>query len=296
MAYSDPPPPSPPTADVAWRSEVARCRADLARHRASVLAHARPAGIHGVRVSLRRLRGAARLFADAWPDAGTDALAAEAARIARACGPARDIEVFLGETLPDAGKAGAVSAEDLAALRRVGLKLKRVRRAAARAALQGEQFTAFEAMLAAAEAAPADGAPPLREFAQAALAKADQRVRKRGRGLARLKDAGRHRLRLAVKKARYAAQTLAASFEPAAAASYAEATARLQGALGAVTDAATARAVLDDIAGAARPADSARIAQAGRAILRFVTREGRRRERKLDRAWRVFRAAPPLWR
>ena len=64
-----------------------------------------------------------------------------------------------------------------------------------------------------------------------------------------------HRLRIAIKKLRYAADFLRPAFASAAAKPYIEATVRLQGALGAMNDRAVARHMLADLATAARPTE-----------------------------------------
>src|SRR5436190_24114253 len=95
-------PDTPP--DRALRQIVAACQVDLRKNRAIVLASRRSVGIHQTRVALRRLRAALTLFRSAVAaneNRRVRALAAEARWFAGECAPARDLHVFLTETLED---------------------------------------------------------------------------------------------------------------------------------------------------------------------------------------------------
>ena len=90
-------PDTPP--DVALRYIVAQCHTDLLEYRAVALQSRRPVGIHQTRVALRRLRAAFGLFRSAVDGPVLRGLAAEAKWLAGECGPARDLYVFLHETV-----------------------------------------------------------------------------------------------------------------------------------------------------------------------------------------------------
>jgi len=277
--------------DMALRRIVATCRADLGRYRKTVLKSNRPVGIHQTRVALRRLRAAMGLFRPAVDDPALHALSAEAGWLAGECGPARDLHVFLTEIAPDA--------PDI--VKRIGGRLKREHTARARAALSGARFATFDHALAAfVEGAPTQpSGGRLDDFAAAALEARHNKVARRGRKIASLNSEGRHRVRIAGKKLRYAATFLLPAFkrrgfDSQGAAAYIEATARLQNALGALNDRAVASKVIDDLTVAARPADQAD--QPLHALAKRVAAGGKRRERRLERAWKAFRKAEPFWR
>src|SRR5262249_60134812 len=80
---------------------VAEGKADLRRYRAIALPTRRPVGIHQTRVALRRLRAAFGLFKSAIDGPALRALSAEARWLAAECGPARDLHVFLTETVDE---------------------------------------------------------------------------------------------------------------------------------------------------------------------------------------------------
>src|SRR5215472_13073997 len=96
-------PDTPP--DAALRRIAAECHADLEKYRAIVLQSRRPVGIHQTRVALRRLRAAFSLFRGAVVGPTETrlvrSLAAEAKWLASECAPARDLHVFVTETVSE---------------------------------------------------------------------------------------------------------------------------------------------------------------------------------------------------
>ncbi len=277
--------------ETALRLIVAGCHADLLKYRAMVLKSARPNGIHQTRVALRRLRAAFGLFRGAVHGPTVRALAAEAKWLARECGPARDLQVFLTET--------AVDPPPL--VRRIGNRLAAVHLRHARAALSGARFAAFDRELAsfAAKAVPPPSGARLDAFGAAVLEAYHDKALRRGRKLEQFDIERLHRLRIAIKKLRYAATYFGPAFAPPTFAPgvmkpYIDATARLQGALGALNDRAVAAQVLADLATAARPTEDA--APALKALAKQVASGEKRRRRRLERAWKEFKATGRFWR
>src|SRR5437879_8006048 len=123
--------------DVAWRHIVRECHADLLKYRAVALQSRRPTGIHQTRVALRRLRAAFGLFRHAVDGPVVRALSAEAKWLAGECAPARDLHVFLTETVSEAPPV----------VKRVGRRLADAHLQRARAALSGARFEAFDRQL-----------------------------------------------------------------------------------------------------------------------------------------------------
>ena len=277
---------APDTApDVALRHIVAACHADLMKYRAVVLASRRPIGIHQTRVALRRLRAAFGLFKSAVDGPVVRALSAEAKWLAGECAPARDLHVFLNETLSDVPPI----------IRRIGNRLARTHLERARSALSGARFEGFHRQLEAFVAlSPASTDKRLDEFARSELGKRHDKVVHRGRRLGSLDERRLHRLRIAIKKLRYAADFLRPAFASPLAKPYIEATVRLQGALGALNDRAVAAHVLADLATAARPSEDA--ARPLKALAKQAASGSKRRRRKLERAWKEFRKAGCFWR
>jgi len=280
-------------ADRALRQIVADCHADLRKYRAVVLTSRRPIGIHQTRVALRRLRAALTLFRDA-VGAGearlVRALAAEAKWLAGECGPARDLHVFLTETIE----------QPPLPVKRIAARLARAHLERARTALSGARYNAFDGQLTgfAADAPPPTGGR-LDAFGRLLLDKHHGKVERRGRHFARLGEKKLHRLRIAIKKLRYAASFLRPAFasrpfDSTAAKAYIEATVRLQGALGALNDRAVADQMLDDIAIAARPSED--VTRVLRKLAKQAEAGNKRRRHKLQQAWKRFRQAECFWR
>jgi CHAD domain-containing protein len=277
---------APSTApDVALRHIVADCRADLRKYRAIVLQGRRPVGIHQTRVALRRLRAAFGLFRHAVDGPVIRALSAEAKWLAGECGPARDLHVFLTETVQD------VPPE----VKRIARRLADTHFHRARAALSGARFESFDRQLHAfIDLSPAHPAERLDAFARAELDAHHEKVVRRGRKIETLDPQRLHKLRIAMKKLRYAAEFLQPAFASAASRPYIEATTRLQGALGAMNDRAVARHVLADLATAARPSED--VKKPLRRLAEQAEGGAKRRRRKLMQAWKAFRKAECFWR
>lgn len=277
--------------ETALRHIAAGCHADLLKYRAAVLKSARPNGIHQARVALRRLRAAFGLFRDVVDGPVVRSLAAEARWLARECGPARDLQVFLTETVTDAPPM----------VRRVGKRLADIHLQHARAALSGARFAAFDRALRAfaAKSPAAPLATPsadsrLDAFGRTVLDRRQAKVLRRSRKLEQFDAERLHRLRIAIKKLRYAATFLAPAFASSGVKPYIEATVRLQGALGALNDRAMAAQVLADLATAARPTED--VAEPLKALAKQVASGEKRRRRRLERAWAAFRKTGRFWR
>jgi CHAD domain-containing protein len=275
--------------DAALRRILAACRADLEKYRAVVLKSRRPVGIHQTRVALRRLRAAIALFKGAVDDPDFAALAAEARWIAGELAPSRDLHVFMKEIAPDAA----------APVQRIGRRLANERHDRARQALSGPRYEDFSKLLGKVARAPASPTgTPLGRFGAGALAARHAKVQKRGHKLSELGATKLHKLRIAVKKLRYAAMFLhpiysGAAFDSKATKAYIEATARLQGVLGSLNDRAMAADIGAAIAQAARPSE--KVAKPLAHLAKEVKRGAKRDHRKLARAWQAFREAEPFW-
>jgi CHAD domain-containing protein len=273
------------TPDLALRRIVAECHADLLKYRSVALQSRRPIGIHQTRVALRRLRAAFGLFRSAVDGPVVRALSAEAKWLAGECGPARDLYVFLHETIEEAPPI----------IRRIANRLAKTHLERARTALSGARFDGFHRQLDAFVAlSPAGAHERLDEFARAVLERRHEKVMKRGRKLQSLDDRRLHRLRIAIKKLRYAAVFLRPAFASRAAKPYIDATVRLQAALGALNDRAVAAHVLADLATAARPTED--VGRLLKDLAREVEGGGKHRRRKVFRAWDDFGKAECFWR
>ena len=221
-----------------------------------------PEALHQMRVSLRRLRSALSLFA---PMLASDPRAVsfgdEIKRVTEPFGHARNLDVFLGHTLPGLAKARP-DADGLDALRDRAEAERALAYDSVLAILESPQWRGLIIDFAgwvetgawlAQDAAAEDG----RVFAAGVLDQARERLKKRGRGLRRLDPHTRHRARIAAKKLRYGAEFFAGLFPKKKARrrqdKFGAALSDLQDHLGVLNDLETARSMTDSLGGPPMP-------------------------------------------
>ena len=244
--------------------QVARaCLRHLRLNETAFLEGGRPLeALHQIRVSLRRLRSALSLFA---PMLAEDPRAAgfgdEIKRVTEPFGHARNLDVFLQQTLPR-----------LAEERPDAPGLDGLRERA-----EAERERAYDSVLAILEspqwrgliidfagwietgpwAAQPGAAQDGRHFAAQVLDQARLRLKKRGRGLKRLDPHTRHRARIAAKKLRYGAEFFAGLYTKKKARrrqdKFGAALSDLQDHLGTLNDLETARAMTESLSGPPMP-------------------------------------------
>ena len=191
--------------------------------------------VHQLRVGLRRLRSALRLFDGAAPDAAPDPLAAGAAALFGRLGAARDQAAIGGPLRAElqaamAALGLATSAPALPAAADAEAPVAVLRSAAAQAWLLD--------LLAALQPQPsAEPAPPLRAHLAAGLQRWHRQVADEAPRFDTLDDAARHRLRKRVKRLRYAVEFAAPLYEAKAVRRYLQPLRELQDRLGAFNDA-----------------------------------------------------------
>ena len=261
-----------------------------------------PEYLHQMRVALRRLRSAFNVFSPLLPKAAMAPWVAELRWLASRLGPARDWDVFMTETLP----AMESSPGGRGALRTFSTRYRRLRGAAnarARCAVRSARCQRLMLALAGWLAAGAWLArldrrkraaleSPAEKFAAAVLEKRHTRVRKRGRGLGGLSAPDLHRLRIAVKKFRYATDFFTGLFSLHRSRAMRGRLARLQDILGAMNDAATGAKLVELGIGRVRgaPARSARSV-----VLGWVRNRDAALKRELQSAWKALRSADKFW-
>jgi triphosphatase len=173
-----------------------------------------PEGIHQMRVGLRRLRTVLSLFKDMLQGRETNRIKNQLKWLTEQLGPGRDSDVFVRKTVvpylehhPDR-REFEVLAHDLEKERSAGF-------AKAQAAVEGERFRRL--LLDCAlwlidgewrndddDLKRASRDRPAKTFAEEELARRTRKIVKRVRKLEKLDAKRRHKLRIAVKKVRYA--------------------------------------------------------------------------------------------
>lgn len=299
------------TAGAALRRIALACIEQMQANEDGLLTGRDPEYLHQLRVGLRRLRCCFGLVALATSKESVAPLVEELRWLGGALGPARDWDVFLTETFPPLARRFA-GAEGLASFRARAARVRRAHDEAARQVVASSRYTALLLTLgeafardelpgftrASAPAAAVDGQPPgvaapVAAFAAFVLDRRDRRVRKRGRDVPAATPEERHRVRIAAKKLRYAAQFFASLYAAKRVARYVAALEDLQDILGALNDAAVVDRLLAEVAsGRGRPT-----APGIDGLVRgWVAAVAQHELARFERAWDEFDAAKVFWR
>jgi CHAD domain-containing protein len=211
-------------------------------------------------------------------------------------GPARDWDVFAAGTL--AAIAPHLDDKERRGFQRLRLRAsrrRRLHRAAAQAEAGSQRFTCLLLALGrfriGLELAAPD--PPASTLARDALGASERRLRKRGKRLREADAAGRHRVRVAAKKLRYAAEFLAPLFRHAGANAYVDALSTLQGTLGYLNDMAAAARLADELLATAR--NDIELSRAAGIVRGWTAAMSARELERLPKSWRQFAKAKPFW-
>jgi inorganic triphosphatase YgiF len=276
---------------VAFQIIANSCLRQLIENETILRVAANPEAVHQARVAIRRLRAAISIFRIVVADDDVGAIKAQLKSMADPLGKARDLDVFIAKVLKPARKTDkAVNAL---------LQDYRVRRDTAYAealeAVGSDKFGLALLQVAAwietgpwlsQAGQPAAGLReiPAESFAAGEIGRRWTKLRKRLKGIDEIDEERRHRVRIEVKKLRYATEFFSALFVPAgekglrAAQTVIEA---LQSTLGDLNDIAVARSTAS-AAGAQSLAASGEQAIPG---LLLKAKEQARQFRELQPFW-----------
>ena len=281
------------------------CLTHLRANEVCVLESDDPGGVHQMRVALRRLRSAFRLFRSVLPKARYRAVAGEMKWLTGRLEAARDWDVFAGEIVaPVAAEApGEAPGEEFGALLDRLRTARRKSRHAAREAVRSPRYQRFVADLGAwlarrawrDEAAEAVLVAPMAGPADALLAGCRERVAARGERFAALSPAERHRLRIAVKRLRYATDFFGSLYDPAAVGPYSARLTDIQDALGHRNDIVVARRLIGQLRSRCAGDEAEECRRAGALVMDWHERAQARSEATLARDIGAFIAWPPFW-
>ena len=272
-----------------------------------VLADKDPEGIHQMRVALRRLRSAFRLFRDVVTDPEAAELSAEVRWLAAALGPARDWDVFTEETLGPVAR-GLGDEDSLAPLARAAQSSSAEAHREAVAAVASPRHTDLVLALghwlagfAQTEAGEA-AAQPVTGFAARSLDRAWKRVRKSGRHLSRLSSEELHALRIEIKRLRYAVEFFAALHDHREVRGFLTGLKGMQDFLGHMNDLDVARRLMDELvaerrfSGRSYVRGDAAMARAEGLVIGWHAAGLARDRRHLTELWARVLAQEPYWR
>ncbi|MGH7123799.1 MAG: CHAD domain-containing protein, partial [Stellaceae bacterium] len=264
-----------------------------------------PEGVHQVRLAARRLRSVLSLFRSVLPADAVATLNEELKWLADEISAARNLDVFVDQLLRPV-QAAFTDDPNLAALE----AMARDRRGGAyeqvRTAFATQRYTALLLQLSRLIESRAWQqtldpealqrlAEPARILANRLLNERYRKVRKRGRGFSELSAKDRHRLRLGVKKLRYAAECFRTLFEGETTPGYLKGLSRLQDSLGHLNDVETARELLKEFDSHDSSSQAAALSRASGLVIGWYRRGANELDAKLRKQWRQFKGETPFW-
>ncbi len=227
------------------------CLSQLGGNEAAVLA-GDPEGIHQMRVAARRLRALLACFRDLLAIPVADEFKAELRWLMTALGRARDLDVFIAETLTPMLERLPEEAtlKTLHGAARQAVGRAHAEASAAIAAPRYAEFLLTADLRLASDAwasANAHVDAPVRLLAQKMLQRRYRKLVKLGSGHHNLEIEQLHQIRIAAKKMRYAAEFFRSLYSRKLARRYLGRLARLQERLGSLNDAVTGRRLLEEL-------------------------------------------------
>jgi inorganic triphosphatase YgiF len=263
-----------------------------------------PEGVHQMRVALRRLRTTCALVRGAFVSPTLQALDAEAKWLAKRLGAARDWDVLITETLCGPAAAFASGMVDFNALRTAAEPHRASAYAAIRETLASKRYSRFHLSLRhliesrgwrneLASGSLAVLLQPAPAFAARVLTRWHRNALKRGAHFRHLHPDARHRLRVALKKLRYAVEFFQAAYgdagDPKA---YLGCLEKLQDALGHANDASVAWPFLCTLAGDRLTPEAQRTVGV---VMGWQARDRLEVGWTLRKDWRRFKTMPAFW-
>ncbi|MGE0649882.1 MAG: CHAD domain-containing protein [Alphaproteobacteria bacterium] len=291
--------------DMPARLALAAAAAEGLRHLGANEAVAREGedieGVHQMRVGLRRLKVVLSLAAKMHPEPALDAMRTELGWLGDVLGKARDLDVFIDETLGPLGRRAGDDA-DIARLRKRAEKARRAAYVELRTALDSPRYTDLQLRLGAwiaALASPTNAGDdtPLGEVAVTLIAKRHKRLKKFGKRHGWQTKANLHALRLHAKKLRYTAGFFAPLYPHRKAKRFLKELAALQEMLGLAHDGEVAQGLLA-LLGTRAAADAAPKPGWRRAdalVEGWHLARGADLTTRIEAAWRGFDSAKPFW-
>jgi triphosphatase len=276
--------------------------AHLQANERGLLAGRDPEFLHQTRVALRRLRSAVAVFAPLFPEPVITPIRTELKWLAGSFGGARDWDVFMTETLPPIVAEfgpheglGEFAARCKKLRGRANQRARRSVRSARyrRLALRLAAWLASEEWLKRMDPAARSALQaPVGDYAAAVLERRYDRVRSKGRKPSGLSVAQRHRLRIAIKKFRYAADFFAGLYDAKQVREALKRLSGLQDILGSMNDAAS---ISNLVAQGLHGARGRRALEVRGMFLGWSRGRTAALKRDLMSAWSAFRSAGKFW-
>jgi triphosphatase len=285
--------------DNALRCIGLACLDQILRNEAAVRAGV-PEGIHQMRVAVRRLRAILAAFGRMLPADQRRSVSQELRWLGDALGPARNLDVFQTALIAPARNAGA-QPDGIAALiaaaecRRKAAYAKAIKaiRSTRYARLILRQLRWFDSRAWHEGAAAQDLRQPIAALAPRILDRRRLVAERRAKGFAAQSAAERHRLRIGLKKLRYATEMLAGIYDADKVRRFTRRLKRLQDDLGDANDVRVGHTIVAELT---RSKGGARaIGDAGKIVLAWHEDRLARREPRLRRHLDGLLATEPFW-
>ena len=283
----------------AFRAIARNCVNQLVANERSLLAVGDPEAVHQMRVALRRLRSAMKLFRDLLVAPDHDALRAELSWLQNALGPARDTHVFLEEIVAPVLNAHPEMATLLALHSHWHLE-NADKLNAAQSAVGSVRFTRLILSLvgwieAGQWTAPGNplSSTPIRDYARHSLARQDKRLRRKATPHPEsLPDEPLHALRILCKQLRYTGEFFSGLFPRRDVVLNLAALADLQELLGNLNDIAVAQ---QRLIGATPQNPDGGLAWAAGLIAGWHASRKPELRGSVAKLWRRYAKAPAYW-
>jgi CHAD domain-containing protein len=284
--------------DDAFRVTLLECLAQISANAGAVRTGRAVEALHQMRVGLRRLQVALAIFGA--NNVSLKALRGRAKALSSRLGPARDLDVFVGELLQPAAD-GAVNGEAFVQLR------ARAEAARDRAwdqvsdCVASADFAIFLDDVAAAAArsglSPVQRKQSIKSLADTALDHHLARARKRARAAHSLEERDFHNLRIALKKLRYAGEFFAPLYKKRKVRAYLKRLKALQEMLGGLNDIAHVRMTLSALLEDEAPTRQAQgdLSFAAGQIQGWHRARAAKLGRKSLRRWKGFKRRKAFW-
>lgn len=278
-----------------------RCVAHLLANEGAALA-GNEEGVHQMRVALRRLRVALVLFKSMLPEVERNWVMGEVRWLSTALGRARNWDIADG--LIRRVRQSVTEDHDLAALAHATDRERRRVYVALRAALTTRRYTQFTLGLMGWIETRAWRRPSALEtsilqvsvvgkLADELLERRYRQTRNRARNFDRLGAVGRHRLRIAVKKMRYAADSFASIYSNKAVRRYLRRLETLQDGLGLLNDIASSEKLLRTLV---RRRPSQALIRGSALVRGWCAHMALAGEPDLQKGLKRLKKAEPFWR
>ena len=246
------------SANQAFRQIVRECLNHLQGNHDMVLNGGDIEGVHQMRVALRRLRSAFSIFTakpsvETTREESTHSLVDDIRWISSILGKARDLDVFIEETLPPI-TTQLNFAEGLVAFRNIAITEQRKAYIEVRQALNARRYQQFLIRISAwleddSEHINRESEQQLLTHAANLLEKRFRKIKRYGKNLRSISNEERHEFRIACKKLRYAAEFFISLYPTKNANQFMASLASLQQILGSLNDIAVTESIVKSLAG-----------------------------------------------